>query len=228
MNSTERNIEGRRLAPVWDLPTRLFHWSAALLVGLSWWSAEQAFDPWHYWAGYAFLFLLLFRLLWGFAGGSTARFSTLLHRPSAVLTYVRSGRWQAAGHNPLGAASVLLLLSVLAVQVVTGLIQLDPEDFVEGPLAPFVSFETAEAAHQLHELNFNILLFLIVLHLLAILIYRAFLHRRLVGPMISGRAELEDGVEPLKPAPRWRAAASVLAALAATGWVIAGAPPFGT
>ena len=223
----KRTIDGRGRAPVWDLPTRLFHWGVVLLITFSWWSSEEAFDPWHFWSGYAVVFLLLFRILWGFVGSSTARFASFVRGPSAVVRYLRSGRWPLAGHSPVGALSVAAMLLSLLVQVGTGLIQIDSDDFVEGPLAALVSYETAEAAHDLHEANFNILLVLIVLHLAAILFYRFALRRELVGPMITGRAELEDGVEPMTPAPAWRALACAVVALAVTGWIVAGAPPFG-
>jgi cytochrome b len=214
-------------ARVWDLPTRLFHWSIVLLIAFSWWSSEEAFDPWHFWSGYTILFLLLFRILWGFFGSSTARFASFVRGPVAVLGYLRAGRWPLAGHTPLGALSVLAMLASLAVQVATGLIQIDTKDFVEGPLSGLVSFETAEAAHDIHEINFNILLGLIVLHVAAILFYRFARGRRLVGPMITGRADLDDGVAPMTPAPAWRALTCAAVAAAAAGWIVSGAPPLG-
>lgn len=222
-----RSTEERTRAPVWDLPTRLFHWAIVALIAFSWWSSEEGFDPWHFWSGYAILFLLLFRILWGFVGSSTARFSSFVRGPADLVEYLRSGHWPLAGHSPLGALSVLALLASMLVQVATGLIQIDSDDFVEGPLSPLVSFETAEAAHDVHEVNFNILLALIVLHVAAIIFYRIALGRKLVGPMISGRAELPRDVEPMTPAPRSRAIACAAVALALTAWVAAGAPPLG-
>lgn len=223
-----RNTDERGRAPVWDLPTRLVHWSIVVLIGFSWWSSEEAFDPWHFWSGYALVFLLLFRLLWGFAGSSTARFSSFVRGPGAVFRYLRTGHWPLAGHSPLGALSVIALLLSMIVQVTTGLFQIDADDFVEGPLSPLVSFEVAEAAHDVHEFNFNVLLALIVLHIAAILFYRLALGRKLVGPMISGRGALEDGVAPMTPAPAWLALACVALAVAATAWIVSGAPPLGT
>lgn len=216
-------MDARRIA-VWDLPTRLFHWAIVLLIGASWWSAENAFEPWHFWSGYALLFLLAFRVLWGFFGSSTARFSAFLRGPADLARYLRTGHWPIAGHSPLGALSVLAMLLALAVQIASGLIQIDSEDFVEGPLVHLVGFEVAEAAHEVHQASFNILLALIVLHLTAILFIRLALGQRLVGPMVSGRAETEPGIAPMTPAPAWRAWACAVAALAITFWIAAGAP----
>lgn len=214
---------------VWDLPLRLFHWALVLLVAFSWWTAESDRDQLHMWSGFAILFLLLFRILWGLFGTSTARFSAFVRGAVAVLTYIRSRfRWTVAGHTPLGALSVVALLLMLLLQVGTGLISLDEDGLIGGPLAPLVSFDTSEAAHDLHEDLFDILLILIGLHVAAILLYRLVLGLNLLGPMITGKADLAPGVEPMRPVPVLVPLACAVAAGAATGWIIAGAPPLGT
>ena len=214
---------------VWDLPTRLFHWSLAALIGLSWWSAEEEQLELHLYSGYAVMTLVLFRLLWGLFGSSTARFRNFLRGPAAVLAYVRDMRgWRAIGHSPLGALSVLALLALVAAQVATGLLNSDNDGLVEGPLAPLVSGDVADAAHDLHELLFDVLLVFIGLHIAAVAYYRLVLGKKLVGPMISGRAALDPDTEPMTPARDWIAPLCLVAGLAATRWIIAGAPPLGS
>lgn len=208
--------------PVWDLPVRLFHWSIVVLIGLSWWSAEESLDRVHFWSGYGLLFLLLFRILWGFAGSSTARFASFVRGPAGVAAYLRHGRHEQAGHTPLGALSVLAMLLALLLQVTSGLIQIDDDDFVEGPLSGRVSYDTALLAHDVHEVNFNILLGLIALHLLAITYYRFFRGRSLVRPMVTGRAELPDEVTPMRPASKGRFAACAAAALILSTLILGG------
>ncbi len=106
---------------VWDLPTRLFHWVLAALIGFSWWSAEEHHTDWHMWSGFAVLTLLLFRLLWGFFGSSTARFANFVRGPRTVAGHLRDVRgWSGVGHSPIGALGVLTLLIMVAVQVGTG------------------------------------------------------------------------------------------------------------
>lgn len=217
-----RKIDTDRGEPVWDVPVRLFHWSIVLLVGLSWWTAENGFDRVHFWSGYALLFLLLFRILWGFAGGSTARFATFVKGPAAVAAYLRHGQGGQPGHSPIGALSVLAMLLALLVQIATGLVQIDDEDFIEGPLAGLVGFDTAVLAHDVHEASFNILLGLIALHLLAIVYYRLVRGRSLVRPMLTGRAVLAEGTEPMIPAAKGRFAACALAAFLLAAALIAG------
>ena len=213
---------------VWDLPTRLFHWVLVALIGFSWWTGEQGENDLHFYSGYAVLALLIFRLLWGIFGSSTARFSSFVRGPRAVADYLgRMEDWPGVGHTPLGALSVLALLAVLFLQVGTGLIQTDDDGLVEGPLAPLVSYDVAEAAHDLHEVSFDLLLILIGLHIAAILFYRLALGKRLLGAMISGKADLDPSAEPMRPGKGWVAVLCLVLALGLTRWIIAGAPPLG-
>jgi cytochrome b len=215
-----------RAQRVWDLPVRLFHWLLAALIAFSWWSAEYGHTDWHVWSGCAILTLLIFRLLWGLAGSSTARFANFLRGPRAIGDYLH-GRWSGIGHNPLGALSVLALLCAVAVQVGLGLISEDEDGIVMGPLAQLVSVDTSDQARDLHELWFYVVVALIAVHLLAILTYRL-RGRALTLPMITGRARLEPGQEPMRPGKWWAALLCLAVALAVTRWVIAGAPPFGS
>ena len=215
-------------SPVWDLPTRLFHWALVALIAFSWWTAENDELDLHMWSGYAVLTLLLFRLLWGLFGSSTARFRTFVRGRAAVLAYLRDTKgWRSVGHTPLGALSVIALLGLIAIQVATGLFNSDDDGLNEGPLAPLVSYDTAEAVHEVHDFMFDVLLVVIGLHVAAILFYRLFLGKELVGPMVSGKAALDPDVEPMQPGRGWVAAVCLLAAIAITRWIIAGTPPFG-
>jgi cytochrome b len=214
---------------VWDVPVRLFHWTLVVLVALAWWSAEEHKDDLHLYLGYGVLSLLIFRIGWGFFGSSTARFTSFVRGPSSVIRYVRDHfHWPLAGHAPLGALSVLALLGMLFLIVGTGLVALDEDGFFGGPLAGLVSISTSDTARELHEELFDILLVLIGLHVAAILLYRLALGRNLLGPMITGKAELAAGVEPMKPGKWWVALICLVAAIGITRWIIAGAPPFGT
>jgi cytochrome b len=195
-------------------------------VGFSWWSAETERENLHLWFGYAVVFLLLFRVAWGFVGSSTARFSAFIRGPAAVFTYVRSGfRWTLAGHTPLGALSVVALLLLLLFQVGSGLIALDEDGLFGGPLAHLVAIGTSDVARELHEEAFDILKILVVLHIGAILLYRLLAGLNLLGPMITGKAELAPGVEPMRPVPPLVPLTCIAVAAAVTAWIVAGAPP---
>lgn len=224
-----RNIDaysGRATLRVWDVPIRLVHWLLVALIAFSWWTAEYDHLDWHIWSGCAVLTLLIFRILWGFAGSSTARFSSFVRGPKSVVRYLRGSRWNAIGHTPLGALSVLAILLVLSVQVGLGLIAEDEDGIVFGPLAHLVSTDTSDTARAIHSLNFDLLLALIALHVGAILFYRFFRGKRLTSAMITGRASLDAPAQEMQPGKWWVAVLCLGIAVAITRWVIAGAPPF--
>jgi cytochrome b len=211
--------------PIWDLPTRLFHWTLVGLIALSWWAAEYHYDDVHIWSGVAVLSALIFRLLWGLFGSSTARFVNFVRGPEFVRAYLR-GSWRGIGHTPLGALSVVFLLLLIAVQVGLGLFASDEDGLMMGPLAKLVSMDASDAAKDLHEALFNVLLAFIALHVAAILFYKL-RGKSLLKPMITGKGEVEPGVELMRPGKGWVAILCLVVAIGVTRWIIAGAPPFG-
>ena len=213
---------------VWDLPTRLFHWTLVGLIAFSWWSAEEEHLDWHIWSGIAVLTLLVFRILWGFVGSSTARFANFLQGPRGIFDYLRDMKgWRPVGHTPLGALSVLAMVGAIAVQVGLGLFALDKDGLYEGPLAFLISIDAAEEVADLHEDWFNVILVLIGLHIAALLFYRLVLGKKLVGPMVTGGRALDAGTEPMRPGKGWVALLCLVAAIAFSRWILAGAPPVG-
>ena len=211
--------------PVWDVAVRLIHWSLVLLIAFSWWSAENGETEWHIRSGLTVLFLLLFRILWGFFGSSTARFRSFVAGPGKIAAYLHDpSDWRGVGHTPLGALSVIALLGLLALQVGFGLPLSDEDGVVSGPLNRLVSFEFAEWAHEVHEILFNVLLALIALHVAAIVYYR-WMGRHLVGAMVTGRSrDYPPGTHGLVRAGPGRLALCLAIAAAATWWIAKGVP----
>jgi len=218
---------------IWDLPTRLFHWLlAGCVLGLVvTGNVGGSWMNWHLRFGYAVLTLLLFRVVWGFAGGHWSRFGTFLYGPSAFMRYLR-GRalpHERAGHNPLGALSVFGLLVVLAAQVGTGLVS-DDEIAFFGPLVGLVSNATVSTATWYHkEVGKLLVLALVVLHLGAIAFYRLFKGERLVGPMIHGDKHLAGSLPESRDDTRSRLSALVVLLICAGivyGIVSLGTPGF--
>ena len=181
-----------RRVMVWDLPTRTFHWSLVLLVGVSFVTAELGGTAmrYHEWSGVTILGLVLFRVLWGFWGGTPSRFTSFVCRPGKVLAYARAllgkGHEAYLGHNPMGAYSILAMLTVLFIQAGTGLFAND-DIFIEGPLAHLVGKATSDGLTRIHRINQEVLVALVVLHLAAILFYWVVKRENLVLPMITGR-----------------------------------------
>ena len=177
---------------LWDLPTRLFHWSLALLVcgAIITGKIGGGAMVWHGRIGIALVGLLVFRLIWGFVGSTYARFSSFLPTPASIAAYLR-GQWRGLGHNPLGALSVLGLLALIAVQVGTGLLANDDIAF-RGPLSDLISKEFSDKLSGYHRLAINGLIAMIVLHLCALVFYAHIKKDNLVKPMIVGTKEVSD------------------------------------
>lgn len=211
------SIETPTRMRVWDLPTRIFHWSIVLLVPFLWWTAEEGRLDLHIPAGLAMFGFIVFRLLWGLLGGSTARFAGFVKGPRAIADYLAGRVAPGPGHSPLGALSVMTMLTVLAAQVGLGLFASDEDGLVSGPLAHLVSYETSETLTDRHETMFNLLLALIGLHLAAILFYALVKRRNLVGPMIGGTAG--GSGEGMRAAPAWRFAFAATASAGAALWM---------
>ena len=215
---------------IWDAPTRLFHWLLVVLIVFSWWSAESDHMDWHILSGLTVLGLIAFRLIWGFIGSTTARFSHFLRGPLAVRRYLEDVRAKRAaailGHNPLGGWSVAALLLTLVVLVVAGLYSVDVDGIESGPLAYLASFDTGRFAASIHHLSFNVLLGLVGLHLCAILFYLFVKRDNLVGPMITGsRPAGPAAAEPLHFASLGRAIV-VAIIVAAIVWATSKGFPF--
>jgi cytochrome b len=187
-------------ARIWDLPTRLFHWLlAGSIVGLVV-TAKIGGNAmvWHFRLGFVVLALVTFRIVWGLIGGRWSRFASFVPAPARLLNYLRGNAspQDKAGHNPLGALSVVALLTVTAVQVGSGLLT-DDEIAFAGPLTRFVSGEVVSKFTTYHkEIGQYLLLALVGLHLAAIAFYTVVRKERLVGPMVHGDKQVPASVTP--------------------------------
>jgi cytochrome b len=204
---------------VWDLPTRLFHWAlVACVAGL----LTTAYLPgswteWHARIGYTVLALLLFRIVWGFAGGRWSRFASFIYSPGSVINYLRGKPHpdHLIGHTPLGAGSVFAMLAFLLAQVATGLIS-DDEIAFTGPLNRFVASAQGLAATWYHKrVGQWVIIGLVVLHIAAILYYLLRKKDNLIRPMVGGDKAVDRAVLPSRDDARSRLAALVVFAVCA-------------
>lgn len=207
---------------IWDLPTRIVHWLFVLLIPALWWTAEEEIFDIHMLLGQTMLFLVLFRLLWGLLGSSTARFGGFVRGPRTIFAYL-GGRVKAGiGHNPIGALSVMAMLLALSIQVGLGLFANHDHGLYSGPLAHLVSEDASETLGERHETFFYVLLALIGLHLAAILFYLMVKRDNLVAPMVTGAREAALGTEAMVAAPAWRLLLALGLAGALTWWIASG------
>ncbi|MCG6974139.1 MAG: cytochrome b/b6 domain-containing protein, partial [Desulfobacterales bacterium] len=187
----ERGSANSHLVRVWDLPTRLFHWLIVIFVVVSF-TTGMAGGNWmayHLKSGFIILTLLLFRLIWGFWGGRYSRFIAFVQGPVAVMRYAitlfRKDTPKILGHNPMGGWSAMAMLAALAVQVGTGLFAND-DIATQGPLYGWVGKATSDWLTGIHVFNKGVILFLIALHISAVLFYLFIKHDNLIVPMVTG------------------------------------------
>lgn len=169
---------------VWDLPTRIFHWSLALSFAGAYLTAES--ERWHdihVLLGYSMLGLLGFRLMWGLIGTRYARFVEFVRGPRSVLAYLKelaAGRpSHYTGHNPLGAVAILLLMGLGLASGVSGWLLYDG---VGG-----------EAMEEVHEALSNGMLGMVILHLIGV-VHGSLVHREnLALAMLTGKKRGKSG-----------------------------------
>jgi cytochrome b len=198
----------RRETRVWDLPIRLFHWSTAALVLAAYVTWRMDWMDWHARAGDAVLALVIFRLLWGFFGSETARFSRFLAAPGLAFHHLahilRREPDRHIGHNPAGGWMVLFLLFLLAGETLSGLyVANDVAD--QGPLTELVAAPIANAITDLHWIFWYALLGAVALHLVAIAVYAIVKGQNLLTPMITGLKTLPSATAPPRMASALRA-----------------------
>lgn len=162
---------------VWDIPTRVFHWALALSFAGAFLTAEtEHYRDVHVALGYLMLGLIVFRLVWGFAGTRYARFASFVFKPAQVVDYLRSlFRRQPqhfVGHNPAGGLAIFLLLALGLTTAVSGVL-LYREIW-------------GEAFEELHEGAANFMLAVVMIHIAGVAV-GSMLHREnLVRSMLTG------------------------------------------
>ena len=214
---------------VWDLPTRIFHWTLVVLVVFSFTTGKigGSWMDWHLRSGYAILTLLLFRLAWGVVGSSTSRFSVFVRGPAAFIQYARGliskQHRGAVGHNPMGGWMVVFMLVLLLAQASTGLFS-DDDIATQGPLAVKVSNAVVGQMSTFHHWNSWAIAIAAMLHILAIAFYWFRLRDNLVLPMWNGWRDADADVVQPRVAASWLAAILLAIAAGAVYWLVVAYP----
>ena len=196
--------------PVWDWPTRVFHWGLVATIATSILSIEFNAIETHLISGGFAGGLVLFRLMWGIWGATTAQFHRFVPNPRRLVVLLTGRGPAATGHSALAALSVLAMLAAIAVQVATGMMS-DDDIYIEGPLRSEVSSATASLAGTIHAWTSDIILALIALHLVAIAVYQI-RGKSLTRAMITGHGDTPTG--PMRPRPLWLALGTMAIATA--------------
>jgi cytochrome b len=161
---------------VWDLPTRVFHWTLVAAFGFAFISGESdnGFAG-HARAGFLILGLVAFRILWGFVGTRYSRFSALSLSPVQAIDYLRrlptASRRRYLGHNPAASWAVVGLLGLVTATALTGW---------------RMQATGSEALEEVHEVLAQATLALVIVHVVGALVSSYFHRENLIGAMITG------------------------------------------
>lgn len=170
--------------PVWDSAVRIFHWSLVAGVVTAWISGGTG-DRLHEIVGYAVAGLVAFRIAWGFIGTRHARFRDFVRGPAGVAGYVsgiaRLKPPHYTGHNPAGAAMIVILLGVLLTIAISGVMMQTNRFF------------GVDWVEQVHSVAADSLLVLVPLHVLGALLSSWLHQENLIRAMFSGQKQMPKG-----------------------------------
>ena len=194
---------------VWDLPTRLGHWLLAGSFAVAWLTGES--EEWrlvHAFAGGTMVAVVLFRLGWGFAGTTYARFAQFLRGPIAALAYLKSllGRspQHYTGHNPAGGWAIVLQLALTLCTALPG----------------WLSYQNigGDWLGELHEGLASVMLAVVLIHLAGVVVGSLTHHENLARAMVTGfkQGDADEAIAGVKPL----AAVLLVGCAAAGAWLL--------
>lgn len=157
---------------IWSLPTRLFHWLlvagmvAAYLLG-----EEEELLSVHSAVGYAVGILIVFRIIWGFAGPKYSRFRDFPVGISSLKSFIsdmKGSKNQSPGHNPAASLIMLGIIFFTLLIVVSGTLLLASEG--QGFFSSFSIGMSPDSLKEVHEIAVYIVIGLVIVHLLGNLV----------------------------------------------------------
>ncbi len=175
-----------RRVRVWDPIVRVFHWTVAagVIANLTLLRHEENL---HIYVGYVVVAALIVRLGWGLVARNHARFAGFMPGPRGLIGYFKAmlGKREPRylGHNPAGAAMIVLLLALLAMVGTSGwMMGLD-------------AFWGVAWVETLHGVSANVLIGAVALHVIGA-IAESIRHREnLPLAMITGYKRAAEGTD---------------------------------
>lgn len=166
---------------IWDPVLRLLHWLLSLVFVVNYWLLEHG-EFWHRTVGYAGLFIVLCRIVWGYYGPPRARFSWQAITPRAWrlhLLHLQTRQFDAdAGHNPFGFLWLYLTLTLVLALATSGFL-LEEVDYFFG----------SDRLESLHGWFADTLFVLAMVHVVAVLLMQWWGRTALIRPMITGKRQ---------------------------------------
>lgn len=164
---------------LWDPLVRLFHISLAGVFVANYFFNEAG-DDWHVWLGYYAVAWLVARVVWGFIGPRSARWSDFWPTPARLRAHVgsllRRQPEHRLGHSPLGALVMVLMMVMIFGIGLTGWLMTEVD-----------ALWGADWPQQIHETLADGLAWVVCLHIAAALFESYQVKDNLPLSMITGR-----------------------------------------
>lgn len=170
--------------PVFDLPTRIFHWVFSVLFITAFVIGKTVDDEsvvftYHMLFGMTVSFAVILRIIWGLVGSKHARFSGFSFHPNKFIQYFRGilakDKTVWAGHNPATSwAAVAMMLMALGLGT-TGYLMTSGGD--------------GEPFEDIHELLANGLLVTAGLHVLGVAVHMFRFRDCIAFSMVTGKKQ---------------------------------------
>lgn len=206
---------------IWDLPTRLFHWTLASCFAVAWLTSDG--DRWHslhVFAGYLMLGLVAFRVVWGFIGSHFSRFATFWFGPIQAISYLKEVMAGHAarhvGHNPTGSVAIYILLALTVAVGFSGVVTMGGDE-QQGIAAGWFSFSQIAVLKKLHEAGAILMLLVVGGHVTGVVVESVQHKENLARSMVTGFKMAEPGT-PTATARGAVAGVMLLAILGFAGW----------
>lgn len=197
---------------VTDAPTRMFHVLFALCFAIAWVTGDS--ERWrlvHVTAGYTMAGLLGFRVVYGFVGPRSVRWSSFVGRLRGA------GAWWRAVRASTGVAAIPwrqgqnLLMAAVTAALMLGVVPL--------ALSGYATYQEwgGEWLAELHEAFANLLLMLVLVHIGLIALASALRRQNQALPMFGGRVA-GTGPDVVAAQRRWLALSLLSAAVVFGAW----------
>ncbi|MCF8059929.1 MAG: cytochrome b/b6 domain-containing protein [Bacteriovoracaceae bacterium] len=166
----------------YDLPIRIFHWLFALLFVFSFSVAKFIDDDsvlyaYHMLSGILMVSIVLLRIVWGFVGSRTARFSSFKLNPTDLISYfnsvISSRSKRYLGHNPASSYAALLMMAFVLGIGFSGLMM---------SLRIYKHF-----FEEAHELLAHGLLITVIIHVVGVILHQLRHRDGLITSMLNGK-----------------------------------------
>ena len=170
---------------IWSLPTRIFHWLLVIGMVIAYLVAEEEeLLNIHSSIGYSVGILLIFRIIWGFAGPKYSRFSDFPVGITALKSFfadMKTSKSKSPGHNPAASLVMLGIILLGLVIVVSGVLLLASKG--QGFFSSVSIGVSSKTLKGIHEIAVNVVIALVIFHLLGNLV--DFIFNKKVGTLQS-------------------------------------------